>query len=125
VPRERAVHGQIYVDQQQPDIEIGGVMVKGAITRREYQTGEIFDDDAMIKLHEMPSIEIRWDAEAGEMQLAFVAPRGWWDEFIAAYKGSPEQHEFPAWTAPINRRQSNYLIRTIRRARNAAFGVDE
>lgn len=113
------------MDRQQPDMLIGGEVVKGAITRRLYESGEELPDDGTIKLHEMPSIEVRWNAETGELQMAFVAPREWWDEFIAAYRGSPEQHEFSAWTAEIDRRQSNHLIRTVRRARNAAFGVDE
>lgn len=76
-------------------------------------------------MREEPSLDVSWNREAGWVQVAFDAPRDWWDRFYSAVVGSPEQHHMTAYTDVLTRTELNHMIRTLRRARDAAYGADE
>ena len=92
---------------------------------RPYFPGEPQPENTILR--EEPSLDVVWRREdvGGWVQIGLDAPRDWWERFIASYEGSPEQHHFSAWTAVMDRRQINHMIRTLRRARDAAYGSDE
>lgn len=64
-----------------------------------------------------PVTEVRWTREHGYVQVATTMPDG---------------HPFPVdptpegngWFATLNRENINHLIRTLRKARDQAFGAD-
>lgn len=129
MPRERIQHGQMFAWPRVADSENGGTepippgMLESAGTR--YYPGDPMPEGSVIR--EEPSLDLSWRREdaGGWVQVGFDAPRDWWERFIASYQGSPEQHHFAAWSAVMDRRQINHMIKTLRRARDAAYGADE
>ena len=63
---------------------------------------------------DQPFVEISWGREAGYVQLA-TREGGDVDESVRAREG---------WFASLDRQSINQMIRTLRRARDAAFGAD-
>lgn len=129
MPRERIQHGQMFVWPHVADSENGETepvppgMLESA--GKPYTPGEPLSDGAVLR--EEPSLDLSWRREdvGGWVQIGFDAPRDWWERFFASYDNSPEQRHFSAWTAVMDRRQINHMIKTLRRARDAAYGSDE
>lgn len=119
MPRERIHHGTFRIEVEHP----GTQEYPGAIVTQEWHPGDPQPPGSV--LYEEPSFDVTWNRDGGWVQLAFDAPRRWWDGFIKSYANSPEQTHFPAYTEVLSRREINDLIRTLRRARDAAYGSDE
>ncbi len=126
MPRERVHHGKLYVDE--PNVEPGLVTDSGrpagvaAHAMRVYQPGEILAEGE--KIREKPSLDDNWRRDPGWVQLSIEAPADWWDQF-AEGRDNVEQSHYAVFTDILTREELNNLIRTLRRARNAAFGEDE
>lgn len=82
--------------------------------------------------HITPGAEVVWHRESGWMQLGIMLPR----EMILGAAKMIEDLEKPdaeigddsptfSMFVDLNRGDANRMIRTLRRARNAAFGADE
>lgn len=107
-------------------------MPKEVITHAEsYDTrgrgGELAD------IHTGPSLSVRWEnshqgsakTSPGDVMVAVsLYPTVTREEFRAA-KSWPPSPEREILCGPLDRAQLNKLIRTLRRARDAAFGRDE
>jgi hypothetical protein len=121
MPKERIKHGQIYL--QTPSQATDGVPdMESPMDARVWEPGS--DIPIGGTLHEQPSLDIHWNKDGQWVQLGFEAPREWWDNFIASYAGSEEQHTFAAFTDVMSRAEINALIRGLRRARDASYGAD-
>lgn len=98
-------------------------VILGAILDRPYNPSEVMvEGDTLI---EGSAVSVHWSRDAEYVQLGLEAPRKWWDEVIASYIGSPELGRFDVYTESLTRKEINDLIKTLRRARDAAYGVDE
>lgn len=80
-----------------------------------------------------PSVEVLWskpgtfnlpegDTEEGFVNIAFQINR---NDFEHNEDLSEDREEFRVFTRGLTRRQINDMIRTLKRARDAAFGEDE
>ena len=96
----------------------------GDITQTEYRGGNV---PANAILREMPSVDVTWNRDSSYVQLSIEAPRDWWDRFNDTYSqaNSPDLHSYAVFSEVLDRREINHLIRTLRRARDAAYGADE
>jgi hypothetical protein len=119
MPRERVQHGRITVREEHP----GTKDFPGAILEREYRPEESLPPGAT--LHEAPSLDVLWSREYGSVQMGFEAPREWWDRFIESYQANKEMTHYGAFTELFSRTEINHMIKTLRRARDAAYGADE
>lgn len=63
-----------------------------------------------------PTVRVGWSREAGHVELATIMS----DEF--ELRPTPEGN---GWFAQLSREQINHLIRTLRKARDQAYGRDE
>lgn len=78
------------------------------------------------------TIELRWGAPgtSGEVQLCTYNPRRRVTETASLLpdmkigEATREEHPFTGWSVSLERQEINALIRTLRRARNAAYGED-
>lgn len=61
-------------------------------------------------------IKVGWSKEHGDFQIATVAPDG--------FKLESEHPESNGWFVNLDRSGINHLIRTLRKARDQAFGAD-
>lgn len=138
MPRERIQHGKLLIGPAEgvvnnPHAEDFDEDRRNRAFERngeEYRPGmsSALNDDQ--RLFEQPSLDVIWNREAGWVQVLFEAPAEWFRKAMEeqAWKADPEEgHPMPygVGTEPLTREQINNLIRTLRRARNAAFGADE
>lgn len=119
MPKERVQHGELRLRTERPESEES----PGGAVEVAWRPGDPVPEGSM--LIERPSIDVTWNREGGWVQIGFEAPRAWWDDFYASYQGSAEQHHFNAWSEVFDRKDLNHMIRTLRRARDAAYGADE
>lgn len=127
MPRERVQHGKLYVDD--PRIEPTEVVGQSgepvglkAYAQREYIPGEELPTEAVIT--EQPSLDVTWNRDGGWVQLSIEAPRDWWGRFWDSLLAAEQSH-YGVFSETLTRQEINHLIRTLRRARDAAFGADE
>lgn len=125
MPRERVQHGDIYVFAKTPDESDPVLPGQTPAAGKKYYPGDVVPDDHILR--EEPSLDVSWRNEdvGGWVQICFDAPRDWWERFIAAFDESPEQHHFAAFTSVLTRGQINHLIKSLRRARDRAYGADQ
>lgn len=119
MPKERVHHGTITIREERP----GTKEHPGGMRVTRWNPGDPVPPGAT--LHEEPSVDLHWNRDAGWVQLSIDAPRDWWEGWRAAYDGSPEQHTFQVYSEVLTRHELNHLIRTLRRARDSAYGADE
>lgn len=124
MPRERVQHGKLYADiTETPDPGNVGQTPGSVMRRVEYRPDVALPEGATVR--EEPSLDVSWNRDGGWVQIAIDAPRDWWERFKESLDGSPEQHHMSAYTDVLTRKEINDLIRTLRRARDAAYGADE
>lgn len=117
MPRERIQHGALTLFQGE---RAPGEAVQSG---KPWHPGDPVPEGYVLR--EAPSLDVNWNRDGGWVQVSIDAPRDWWESFIESYRGSPEQHNFAAYTETMTRREINTLIRVLRRARDAAHGADE
>lgn len=120
MPRERVKHGKQFVLEPEKDVAPGETP---SLAGKPYFPGEKIPEGSILR--EESSLDVAWNRESGWVQIGIDAPRDWWERFIESYKNSPEQISFSAWIDVLDRSEINHLIRTLRRARDTAYGADE
>lgn len=123
MPRERIQHGRLMVRQEHEGLELdSGDVIPGAIVEYELHPDADVPKGAIVT--EQPSLDVHWNRDGEYVQLAIDAPRTYWQRFLESYEGSPEATRFGVFTDRLTRSELNHLIRTLRRARDAAYGAD-
>lgn len=129
MPRERIQHGVTYVIEQEGATEATDVYGEPiglkAHRARPYQPGEILAEGET--LEEQPSVDVTWRREpegAGWVQVSIEAPTDWWGRFNKSYEDVEVSH-WGVFSEVMTRQEINHMIRTLRRARDAAYGADE
>ncbi|UDL15930.1 hypothetical protein QEH42_gp288 [Microbacterium phage Pumpernickel] len=121
MPRERIQHGKLYVDIPNDDPETKGLSETKTV---KYHPGDDIPPEA--KVREEQSLEVNWNRDGGWVQLSIVAPYQWWEKAVDPdhfdVHGAPYQS---VYTDVLSRSEINHLIKTLRRARDAAYGADE
>lgn len=76
------------------------------------------EDDESVILHTEPTLQVKWFHDPDHVQVQFdVSP-----EYLAQMVAD----NCPTVTSNIlSRREINHMIKTLRRARDAAYGADE
>lgn len=72
-----------------------------------------------------PGVELHWSREYGNVQLSVEFPAEQWIVNAEQLKEDPDIKMRGIFTDGLSRREINDLIRTLRRARDAAYGKDE
>lgn len=72
-----------------------------------------------------PNVELHWSREHEHVQLSIEFPREAWISIAQDLKDDPSVTRKAIFSPGLSRYQINKLIKTLRRARDAAFGVDE
>ncbi|QGZ16705.1 hypothetical protein PBI_DEWDROP_57 [Microbacterium phage Dewdrop] len=137
MPRERIQHGELLIGPAKDvvtDPEAEGFdkeRLERAARRSgvEYHPGvEALSDDE--RIYEQQSLDVVWHRDGGWVQLQIEAPPEWFEKALdeQAWKSDPNagppMHQ-AVLTGVLDRRQINHLIKTLRRARDAAYGADE
>lgn len=120
MPRERIQHGKLLVEPSV--IEAESAPLPAGHVVREFDPDKPLAADEVIR--EQQSVDLAWNRDAGWVQLVIEAPADWWQRVHsdASWEGSDVRS---VASEPLTRQQINHLIRTLRRARDAAFGADE
>jgi len=118
MPKETVQYGQQFITVEHE----GTKDYPGAIIRQQYFPGDPIPAGATVD--QLPSTSVHWNRDAGWVQLSIEATREWWTNWQKSYEGSTEQATFPVCTETLTRQEINNLIRTLRRARAAAYGED-
>ena len=116
MPRERIVHGNIYETITHAETESVGEWFEikkwdGAKTTNPLRTD--------------PSFDVSWDRDHGFVQLSMDIEKQQWLEISSDLNKDTEIVSRAIFTEGLSRQEINNLIRTLRRARDAAFGADE
>lgn len=125
MPKERMQHGRIMIRDAQNSEIMGGVEIPGAILVYEHDGESPIPETATTSV--MPSLDLYWNRNLGEVQLSFAAPKEWFrSALLPDLLGDavPADRELAVYSEPLSRGQINHMIRTLRRARDAAFGAD-
>lgn len=124
MPRERVKHGKLWLHHPVPDGQASdGPGEPTTIT--EYYPGQPVEGDD--KVFEDPSLDVTWNRDGGWVQMALYAPVDWWKRFMVVFGegGDTTAVAQAAYTDVLTRSEINNLIKTLRRARDAAYGADE
>lgn len=125
MPRERVQHGKLYLHTPQPGAAVSDLPGDEPVKVTEWHPGMDVPVDST--LHEQPSLDVMWNRDGGWVQIGFNAPREWWEDLAETYdeEHSPGVQDWSAWTDVLSRQEINHMIRTLRRARDLAYGKDE
>ena len=76
-----------------------------------------------------PQLTVHWQREAadgpGVVELSLDCPRAYLEYQARTLDAAPELDSLRVFLSPVSRADINGLIRTLRRARDAAYGRDE
>lgn len=121
MPRERVQHGKIW--KHTPVANNSEGVLDG--TRVTQYDGDVSLEEGEV-LREDPSLEVTWNRDAGWVQVSYVAPNEFWDQFQKDHIPGPHGDGYQSVATPVlTRKEINDMIRTLRRARDAAYGRDE
>ncbi|WP_144834087.1 hypothetical protein [Microbacterium sp. BH-3-3-3] len=105
MPRERVQHGKSYPIHE---LSGGGGEAAGA-----------YSDVT-------PSLDIEWARDPqGRVQIAIEFSRERWMAIAKDLQDNSVVEARAIYTESLDRRELNHMIRTLRRARDAAYGADE
>jgi len=125
MPKERIKHGRIMIRDAQRSKDIGGITVPGAVLEYEHDGETPIPETATTSV--MPSLDLYWNRDYGEVQLSFVAEKRWFidalEEPMTSEQVDPAT-QISIYSESLSRSELNHFIRTLRRARDAAFGAD-
>lgn len=134
MPRETISHGKpIYYVLHKSDLP------GGAEWEEEYDATS-FPEGKDVEGHtpsRYPDLEVLWsragDSEhlpvgeeaQGWVQIGLDMPRAEWERSFKEFERSPDLLARAVFSQSLTRGQINHMIRTLKRARDAAFGADE
>lgn len=73
-----------------------------------------------------PALDIEWARDPqGRVQVAIEFSREQWIEITEDLRDDPAVERRAIYTDSLDRQQINHMIKTLRRARDAAYGADE
>ncbi len=72
-----------------------------------------------------PAVDLNWSKEHEHVQVSVEFDRDRWIAIADELKANPEVSKKAIYSPGMSRYQINKLIKTLRRARDAAFGSDE
>lgn len=99
MPRETVVHGTEYVHSHLSE---------------DGRSGEV-------EHRQNPDVNVNWNRDGEWVQLAVTVDRRYLEDLLLG----PVADRVSIPTEVLTRQQINHLIRTLRRARDAAYGSDE
>lgn len=77
-------------------------------------------------VYEDPELAVSWsNLEASEHVQVFLDTPVTYLRSLADHVGDEARQRSKVWSVGLSRHEVNHLIRTLRRARNQVFGVDE
>lgn len=120
MPKERVHHGKIW--RHKPNVRNSTGDIVGN-TVDEYRGESNLEDGEY--LTEDPSLEINWDRDHGNVQVSIDFSREQWLACAKDFEETPDLIKKAIYTGSLSRRDINEMIKTLRRARDAAFGRDE
>lgn len=74
---------------------------------------------------EDPSLEVAWTRDMAHVQVAIDMPRELWIQIAQDLSTDDRVSRKAIYTGVLTRQEINHTIRTLRRARDAAYGSDE
>lgn len=90
---------------------------------------QYFPDDVSIPkdavITEDISMDVTWNRDAGWVQMSLDIPRKKWEENYQFIAQETSISSRALYTDILTRTEINNLIKTLRRARDAAYGADE
>lgn len=122
MPKERVHHGSMYLFKKQEPVE-GQPPSEDDMVGTLWHPGDPQPEGTVLR--EEPSLDVYWNRDGEWVQVAIDAPTDWWDRF---WKDKQENKLITAssvFVEALSRQEINHMIRTLRRARDAAYGSDE
>jgi hypothetical protein len=134
MPRERLKHGKQYAtwsanpDDPRPgdasEVPTSEDDPQYAILTKEFHPGDpTIPSGATIT--EETSLDIKWNRDVGWVQMCMVVPREKWMSMVDEVKEHENAQSLSVYVDTLSRHEINTMIKTLRRARDAAFGADE
>lgn len=138
MPRERVKHGSAHAtwsakpsDPPKSDVSVnptpeGPDEVTYAILSKEYFIGDP-DVPSDATITEDVSLDVGWNRDAGWVQITMSIPPDKWKFLSEYFSDTDNDGVLPKVlnTGSLTRQEINAMIKTLRRARDAAFGADE
>jgi hypothetical protein len=72
-----------------------------------------------------PALDVTWQRDSETVQVSIEFPRAQWLTICADLKDDPEISHKAIFSGNLPRPEINHFIRTLKRARDAAYGADE
>lgn len=76
-----------------------------------------------------PQLAVHWQREdaggPGVVELSLDCPRAYLEDLARTLQAAPDLESLRVFLSPVSRADANTLIRTVRRARDTAYGKDE
>lgn len=119
MPRERVHHGKQWAHKEVPETENHSAYTKVV------QFEPAMDPADYDKITEDPSLEVNWSREYGHVQVSIDFSREQWLACAKDLEDNPDIIRKAIYTDALSRKDINDMIRTLRRARDAAYGRDE
>ncbi len=115
MPRERVHHGTKWVKKLIPETN----MFEDGF--HPYHDGLPLESTDVLTQDQ--SLDISWHRD-GWVQVAMAIPKEKWDRIVQQFTDYPDD-EPNIYTDVLSRQEINNMIKTLRRARDQAYGADE
>lgn len=121
MPRETVHHGDIwkYTPVKKEDLRPGELPRDADI--RRYEGGPVSEGET---IRQDPSFEISWSKESSHVQVSIDFSREQWLQIAEGLEKDPDVTKSAIYTGTWSRDDINRAIRTLRKARDQAFGED-
>lgn len=129
MPKERIIHGRIYVIEAEGATDVedvhGNPVGPKAHRVHEYEPGEKLGEGDILTEH--PSFDFNWSKMTDEpgngfAQLSVSIPRDFLEQALSL---TPVEEPLVIFSDTLSRAELNRMIRVTRHVRNSAHGVDE
>lgn len=126
MPKERIKHARTFATWQADSASVpGSEEIPGGLVSREMLPGDSFANlPSDAKITEDTSLDVSWNRDAEWVQISIEMTPDKWAELAENASGDGIEH-YSIYTDVLSRSEINKMIRTLRRARDAAYGVDE
>lgn len=110
MPRETVIHGSQYTSYKH-----------GYDALQKLDESERAVAEAEMESRQNPNLDVNWNRDNEWVQVALVVDRKYLEEYLS----TSEDPRLSIPTEVMSRKDINALIRTLRRARDSAYGSDE